>query len=68
MLSRVPKDTVVVTKNNINPLGSSAGANGRIKTTSTASGSNRPAAQCAADLNDPGTCTIPWPTDMMGPI
>ena len=68
VLSSVPKDTLAVTKNNRNPLGSSTDAKGRIMTTSTASGSNQPSAQCAADPKHPGTCAIPWPTDMMGPV
>ena len=66
ILARMPADSLSITKGNRNPLGSSTDAKGNIKT--SASGTNQPAAQCVANATNPGTCTIPWLTDIMGPI
>lgn len=66
MLKRLPESGFSVTKGNRNPLGSSTDAKGKIK--NSASEGNLPATQCATGSGDSGTCSIPWRTDIMGPI
>lgn len=66
ILARTPKESVRITYGNRNPLGSSTDAKGNIKT--SAAGTNQPVTQCAANATIPGTCTIPWRTDIMGPM
>ena len=70
MLKKFSHTGLLITKGNRNPLGSSTDVIGNIKTSS--SGGNLPETQCAAgsawNLLNAKTCSIPWPTEIMGPV
>ena len=53
-------------KGNKYPMGSSTDSKGKQRTSSR--GANNPTNQCAASPDKPGTCTTPWPSDILGPL
>ena len=66
LLARLPQSGFSVGSGNRSPLGSSTDARGKSKTSN--SGGSQRANQCAADPDNPGTCSIPWRTDILGPV
>ncbi|KAL8871800.1 MAG: hypothetical protein Q9174_002448, partial [Haloplaca sp. 1 TL-2023] len=69
LLERLPQSGFIVNGGNRNPGGSSTDARGKSITSLTgASGQRTVQQECPADPDEPAKCTVPWRTDLMGPV
>ena len=66
LLEKTPGDSISVSQGSRYPMGSSTDANGVIRTSYRGGGSA--SQQCAASPGEPGSCGIPWPVDVLGPV
>ena len=66
MMENMPRNSVATNRGSKYPMGSSTDANGIIRTKYR--GGTSTSQRCAATPDEPGSCEIPWPVEILGPV